>query len=77
MPGGRRQQVQQKPKDTKATMKRIIRYLEIYKVRLVLVFIQISIFTITRCPASGLLFILGTIETKIKILIVFLNPNFR
>ena len=52
MPGGRRQQVQQKPKDTKATMKRIIRYLEIYKVRLVLVFICVLISSVTTLAGS-------------------------
>ena len=52
MPGGRRQQVQQKPRDTKATMKRIIRYLEIYRLKLIIVFFCVLVSSVTTLAGS-------------------------
>ncbi|MBS5523523.1 MAG: ABC transporter ATP-binding protein [Clostridiales bacterium] len=52
MPGGRRGQVQQKPKDTKATMKRIIKYLKVYKTRLFFVFVCVLISSVTTLAGS-------------------------
>ena len=50
--GGRRGQVQQKPKDTRATLKRILTYLNIYKLKLFLVFVCVLISSVTTLAGS-------------------------
>lgn len=52
MPGGRRQQVHQKPKDTKATMKRILKYLDVYRLKLLVVFLCVLVSSITTLAGS-------------------------
>ena len=52
MPGGRRGQVHQKPKDTKATMKRIMGYLSAYRFRLVMVFLCVFVSSVTTLAGS-------------------------
>lgn len=52
MPGGRRQQVHQKPKDTKATMKRILKYLDVYRLKLIIVFLCVLVSSVTTLAGS-------------------------
>lgn len=52
MPGGRKGQVHQKPKNTKATLKRTAGYLKIYRIKLLLVFVCVFISSVTTLAGS-------------------------